>query len=132
MRNVLLLVGLCALPVLSQPEERIFSVIWNVQERKLRIEVAIGKTVDGKYILERLDEQYTVDPDRATVTYGGETRGFDGENPEGEARGLRHLLDTLAKYSAGTVSWWKDGRGTPIKKKQPMRAGRNGRNRPLP
>jgi hypothetical protein len=97
----------------QQEEQRLQSIVWNVQERKLCIEVMIGKTVDGKFVLDRLDEQYCIDPDAATMNYAGETRGFD--DPREQPMILR-LLEIFTRYGSGSVEWWRAGRGAPVKR----------------
>lgn len=76
-------------------------------------DVAFGKKADfsGEYVIDRLDKPYCIDPHAATMTYDGETRGFDKETAEREAAALLGLLYTLSRYAIDSTEWWLAGKG---------------------
>ena len=108
---LLLLLG----PLLSAEDQvkkvqRLERVIWNPVNHVLSWEISEGYVdVHGQYEPQRLVGTFSIQPQAATMTFAGETRGFIHQ--EGEH--LHDILDALSHYIMSSTFWWQDGKGEP-------------------
>ncbi len=92
-------------------KRRLQSVTWDLNAHKLVWVVQKGSEVNGKFVATSSD-RYEIAPDKATMGFSDEKRGFT----EDEAESLQHLLDVLSLYCAESTVWWDQGQGVPLDK----------------
>ena len=108
--TVALLLLACVRAQDEKPVEKsykLLNVIWNLEDHKLRFDVAEGHDEGSKFVIDKLLEQCEIDPDEATMKSGNDVRHFSTE----EAKALHHVIDTLAEYAAESFIWFQEGGG---------------------
>ena len=96
---------------------RLETVTWNPVEHKLTWVVASGDNeADGKF-KSKGSKSYSIDLDKATMSFNGENRGFS----KNEAANVHALMDLIAKYAVESTVWWDDGQGDRLDKKPDRR-----------
>lgn len=89
--------------------KRLESVTWDLKSHTLVWVIQTGEEKNGQFVANRSD-RYEIKPDKATMSFANEMRGFTQE----EAASLHKLLDTLSLYCAESVVWWDQGEGQPL------------------
>lgn len=97
-------IGLAEDPVRGK---KLVGIHYRVDSHELCWDVMLGRFEDDKFVSEKLDEQPCIQFDKAEMTYGGETRGFD----ETEAQQALKLMEIVAKYAVDSSIWWDQGKG---------------------
>lgn len=87
-------------------KKRLESVTWDLKSHTLVWVIQTGEEKNGQFLANRSD-RYEIRPDKATMSFANELRGFTQE----EAASLHKLLDTLSLYCAESVIWWDQGEG---------------------
>ena len=90
--------------------QRLERVIWNPVSHVLSWEVSEGYVdVHGQYEPQRLVGTFSIQPQAATMSFAGETRGFIRQ----EGDHVHAILDALSHYIMSSTFWWQDGKGEP-------------------
>ncbi|MEB2361577.1 MAG: hypothetical protein OZ929_09570 [Bryobacterales bacterium] len=91
---------------------RLESVTWNSMEHKLTWVIATGEK-RGKQPFKSISHQtYTIQMDKAVMTFEGQQRKFSPQ----EAVTVHRILDLISKYAVDSTVWWDAGQGIPLDK----------------
>src|SRR3989449_9493353 len=94
----------------TKKAQRLERVIWNPVSHVLSWEITEGYVdVHGQYEPQRLVGTFSIQPQAATMSFAGETRGFIRQ----EGDHVHAILDALSHYIMSSTFWWQDGKGEP-------------------
>lgn len=105
---VLLLSSLLFAEDQTKKAQRLEKVTWNPVTHVLSWEITEGHfDVHGQYEPERLVGNFSIEPQRAVMTFGGKNQGFTHQ----EGDHLHDILDSLSHYLMSSTLWWQEGKG---------------------
>jgi hypothetical protein len=88
---------------------RLETVTWNPVSEELTWVVSLGNGDRGSYSPGE-KKSYVIRIPRATMTFGGETRGFSKQ----EADHVQVLIDVISRYAIESTLWWEHGQGVKL------------------
>lgn len=99
-------------PGQRETARRLETVTWNSVTHELTWTVSTGEELNGHGYTPKLQDNYVINLDAATMTYNGESRRFSRE----EAANVQMIMDLISKYAVDSTLWWQQGHGVRLDK----------------
>lgn len=99
-------------PAQREKARRLETVTWNSVTHELTWTVSTGEELNGRSYTPKMQDNYVINLDAATMTYNGESRRFSRE----EAANVQMIMDLISKYAVDSTLWWQQGHGVKLDK----------------